>query len=1005
MIPNPTEPLHYKSQGQIFDAFLARSEENPEAIAISSCHGECSYRELEIISRRIANFLLREINVPQRRQVAVIADRNPALIFAILGVLRAGGAFLVADSSYPTSRILAMLSTWKPALILDCRTTEHTIGLECQGLPMVRVPNNFSALMTAFPDEFLGSLDVPGCAEDVAYVSFTSGTTGQPKGIVTTHAPLVHFVDWHARRHRFEARDRFSLLSGLGHDPVLRDIFTPLSIGAMVVVPEQPVIFDPSCLVAWLSEHDITVCHLTPALGEVITLGASIGPMKLPSLKYLFWGGDVLSGNISQRLRAIAQHAAQVNFYGATETPQAMAYFDISPDWAGGQLPIGRAINDAQLLIVTDASEMAQAGELGEIWIRTPYLSLGYFDDQEQTASRFVMNPFLSTPSSLDRCYRTGDFGKYLPEDGNVLFAGRIDHQVKIRGYRVELTEISSTIERFKGISRGFVIARDGNSGHKMLLAYYSSSDSKNVTVSALSEYLKTQLPSYMVPPILMPIERFPLLPNGKIDVNGLPCPLNQNAVIDTEQGDKLETLDGEHIGDNFSNEREKELLQIWRAVLGHSRVTVNDSFVDLGGDSLTAIAALVRMKRMGIEDNVARGIFQGWTIRQIAIGSNCDIKRDEHDSTKRRMQLNQVVNVVRGVLVAILVMDHWFDGILNHLPVTLKATKEWLTLVFNLATPGFAVVFGLGLGYIYYPRYQKDPRQIVKALAMGALFVFVGMIITAVAKLTIFLAEGGVLDSTAFFNYFYSALPFYALALLTAPLWFNTVGTSRNLYFRLAALTLASYVTYRMATFLWLETEAQGVAQFLRLMLVAKFNYFNMSVGALTGMAAGIYMARWAEQRRPLVELIPRFLTTGVLLVPLGIGMALMTTGGWEALKDSRDMGLHRWLFYCGVISFIFMMASVPMARYEDLSVHLRTSLNLIAVLGQVSLPMFVLHGLVFDAKNLLEIAGVPKSLAITIPLLAFFLFFYILMSRLYRLYYSPAVVSSVDTHGKLTI
>lgn len=992
MIPNPAEPLAYETRGRIFEAFLERSGEMPEAVAISSCYGECSYQYLEIISGRIAKFLLKDPKVQEQRQVAIIADRNPALIYAMLGVLRAGATFLVVDSSYPIARILAMFSSWKPALIVDCCDGGLPTNLDWQGLPLIKIPADPISVMTAFPEESSGSLDVLGRVDDVAYVSFTSGTTGQPKGIATNHAPLVHFVDWHSKRHGLSSRDRFSLLSGLGHDPVLRDIFTPLSIGATLIIPLQSAIFDPLRLVAWLSDHEITVCHLTPALGEVVALGADIGSQKLHALKYLFWGGDVLSVKVSQRLRAVAPNALQVNFYGATETPQAMACFDVDPEWRGGPLPVGRAIDDAQLLVVTNTGDLAQIDELGEIWIRTPYLSLGYLEDPERTISRFVTNPFSNSRASDSRCYRTGDFGKYLP-DGNVVFAGRMDHQVKIRGFRVELTDISSTMERFSEVSRGFVIAREGTNGQKILIAYFSSTDGKKVAVSELIEYLKAQLPSYMVPPMLIPIDRFPLLPNGKIDAHALPCPLDQPVVAGANQIEQNGALLDGHADGNFANKHEQKLLQIWQTVLGHSRITVNDSFVDVGGDSLSAIAVLVQMQRMGIEDSVARGIFQGWTIRQIAAGSNSGAEEVKSDSTKQRLLLNQVVNVVRGVLVAILVMDHWYDGLLNYLPVPFKATKEWLIPVFNIATPGFAVIFGLGLGYIYYPRFQKDAIKIAKTLAIGALFVFVGITVRAIAKLTVFLAEGGQLDSAEFINSFYGVLPYYALALLSAPLWFKLVGFGKNRYLRLAVLTLTSYLTYKLAIIFWLGAEEQGAVQFVRLMLVAKFNYFNMSVGALAGMAAGIFMASWAKEGRTLLNLTPHFLKTGMLLVSLGIWMAFANADGWETLNNSKDMSLHRWLFYSGVIAFIFMATSTFMARYDALSVHSRVALNVIAVLGQVSLPMFVFHSLVFDVKNLLEIAGVPKGPAIVIPLLGFLLFFWKLMSRLYRLYYSPAI------------
>jgi non-ribosomal peptide synthetase component F len=183
------------------------------------------------------------------------------------------------------------------------------------------------------------------------------------------------------------------MLSGLSHDPLLRDIFTPLSIGAVLCIPKQATIYDPAELFDWLAQNAITVCHLTPALGELIALGGDNATRVLPELKYLFWGGDILTLKASKRLRQVAPAAAQVNFYGATETPQAMAYFNIPVDWHEDFIPIGRGITDAQLLLVTEAGHQAQIGELGEIWVRSSYLSQGYTGDPDQTHLRFCPKP------------------------------------------------------------------------------------------------------------------------------------------------------------------------------------------------------------------------------------------------------------------------------------------------------------------------------------------------------------------------------------------------------------------------------------------------------------------------------------------------------------------------------------------------------------------------------------------------------------------------------------
>jgi acyl-CoA synthetase (AMP-forming)/AMP-acid ligase II len=441
------------------------------------------------------------------------------------------------------------------------------------------------------------------------------------------------------------------MLSGLSHDPLLRDIFTPLSIGATLCIPKQSTLFDPTELLDWLYTNAISVCHLTPALGEIIASGYEIQSPGLPQLRYLFWGGDVLNLKTYKNLLEIAPSAAQVNFYGATETPQAMAYYPIDPNWGDGQFPIGKGIDNAQLLLITENNTLADVEELGEIWIRSPYLSIGYLNDEEQTLSRFVSNPFTGTEDDL--CYRTGDLGKYLL-DGNVSFAGRLDHQVKIRGFRVEPGEVAGMIERFPGIARAIVLAKETGRDSKVLVAYISHEANKSVATTELLDNLRQNLPSYMIPSFVVQMEQgFPLLPNGKIDLQALPQPKETDAPITTG-----------YIAP--CNEQELELVNIWQEILGVDKIGVNDNFLALGGDSLSALKALVRMKKLGIPNDTARGIFQGKSIREI-VGEEGG-ERSETSNLAAEFKTNLLINILRGILLLLVVTDHWFEGLMNHL-------------------------------------------------------------------------------------------------------------------------------------------------------------------------------------------------------------------------------------------------------------------------------------------------------------------------------------------------
>ena len=269
VMPNPSDAPLRRSPAAVHAAFLRQAAASPDAMALSSRYGACSYAELERISRRLA-LALQARGLKPGDRVAILSDRNPALVYAMLGVLRAGAAFSIADSAYPAARIATTLEQVRPAILLACGEVKVPAEVqralqEAGPLTILRIPAVASEACAAFAQFGEEALEAAVDVEQTAYVSFTSGSTGRPKGIATSHAPLPHFVDWHVSHHGLDARDRFSALSGLGHDPFLRDVFTPLSIGAALCIPQQATIFDPVELIEWLQAQGITACHLTPA--------------------------------------------------------------------------------------------------------------------------------------------------------------------------------------------------------------------------------------------------------------------------------------------------------------------------------------------------------------------------------------------------------------------------------------------------------------------------------------------------------------------------------------------------------------------------------------------------------------------------------------------------------------------------------------------------------------------------------------------------------------------
>jgi amino acid adenylation domain-containing protein len=612
-LPDPAEALAPQWAGTVHERFSEQAGSAPDRTAIVAATGNWTYGELERCSNRLAGHLHAK-GIQPSDVVAVYTQRSPGLVVALLGILKAGAAFLILDADYPAARLTKILQAAGPAGLLSlgefhAGDEEFSEILEDSGFKIrLQIPQSKEA-MEAFLSGLGGTIpEVMVGPEDTAYLIFTSGTTGDPKGILGTHRPLSHFMDWHIQRHEFDASDRFSMLSGLSHDPLLRDIFAPLCAGASLHIPEPEQIMSPDRFREWMEAQEISVAHMTPALCQVLTTGlrrAEGAVSSLPALHHIFFGGDILTGQHVESIRWIAPRVACVNFYGTTETPQAMGYHVVTDNEGldgSRRIPIGHGIDGAQLLILNAAGHLAGIGELGEIHVRTPYLTRGYLNDPDLTRERYIQNPY--SGEGDDRLYRTGDLGRYMT-DGGVMFLGRRDSQISIRGFRIETGEIEATIKEMDAVSNCVVILREDAPDVHQLSAYYVLKPGHHDAVHDFKGYIRSKLPDYMVPRHFVELQAIPLTPNGKIDVKALPKPEADGSL---EQG---------YVAPRFSSEY--FLAEIWSTVLGIPQVGIHDNFFDLGGHSLLAVQMISRISQALDIDVVLRDLFEHPTVAQLA--------------------------------------------------------------------------------------------------------------------------------------------------------------------------------------------------------------------------------------------------------------------------------------------------------------------------------------------------------------------------------------------------
>ncbi|HEY2737971.1 MAG TPA: amino acid adenylation domain-containing protein, partial [Thermoanaerobaculia bacterium] len=513
------------------------------------------------------------------------------------------------DSAYPPLRQLEMLRVASPRALISFESPESEEGtvpaevlswLREAGCPCLELPAGGAAAvaeLAAFAGE---APQVRVGPEDVACIGFTSGSTGGPKGILGLHGSLSHFLPFYCRQFGLGPDDRFSLLASLGHDPLQREIFTCLYLGGTIVVPDPADYGITGRLASWLCREQVTVVHLTPTLGQLVTELPPDGTRELvPSLRRALLVGESLTRKDVARLRTLAPGVSCINLYGATETQRALSFHLVTPEEALEVLPLGRGMPDAQLLVLSPGGGLAGLGELGEIVMRSPHLARGYLDHAELTAERFQVNPFTGEPS--DRIYRTGDLGRYRA-DGEVVFAGRLDQQVKLRGFRIELGEIEGVLASLPGVLEAAVLLRTDLPGGAGLAAYVRTAEGRE---TALRGELEARLPGYMVPASFVRLDTLPRNANGKLDRRALLriAPEAGAAAVRTLPRTPAEEL----------------LAGIWTQLLGVEPIGIDQSFFELGGHSLLATQMTSRVKDVFGVELPLRRLFAAPTVAELA--------------------------------------------------------------------------------------------------------------------------------------------------------------------------------------------------------------------------------------------------------------------------------------------------------------------------------------------------------------------------------------------------
>ena len=590
----------------VHELFEAQAEANPQAVAIEFGSERITYGELNRRADALAR-RLRVAGVAREVFVGLCTERSIEAVIGMLGVLKAGGAYVHLDPTYPPERLRFMIDDTGLRLVVAQRKwIDRITSLGCEVL----------ALEDVGDDESLPSPRVR--TDQAAYVYYTSGSTGQPKGVISTHSAVVNFLNYVVHEYQLTANDVVLQVAALSFDASVRDIIGPLAAGAKVILPDETDAKDPAALIAAIERHRVTcLLSLVPARFSGLLNSAS-SKRDLSSLRLLLLSGEHLPlADCRRAWELFGPQVTIVNQYGPTECTMISTFERVSTDWTtDGNALAGTPIDNMHVLILDEHLELSPPGVPGEVFLAGDGLARGYLNRPDLTAEKFIAHPHSTVAGT--RIYRTGDLGRLLP-NGSLQILGRLDHQLKIRGLRIEPAEIEVVLASHPAVRDTVVVAREDAPNDKRLVAYvvWRTIDSPPST-SDLRAYLRERLPEYMEPSAFVFLNELPLTRNGKVNRQALPAP---EARADT--------------GADFAaprNDLEQVLTELWCEVLMIEGFGINDDFFELGGNSLLGTQLLARIRDTLNVELPLRSLFEKPTVAGLAADVE-EIRRSEQIS------------------------------------------------------------------------------------------------------------------------------------------------------------------------------------------------------------------------------------------------------------------------------------------------------------------------------------------------------------------------------------
>lgn len=567
-----------------------QAESTPGSTAVCYNDTKLNYMELKVMTNQMTGYLVAN-GVTKGSIIGIALDRSIELVITLLAIFKAGAAYVPLDPDYPNQRLEYMLDNSKAALLITNAAYKEELKTSCPKLileDIIPVLPNYGTTQA-----------IELSAEDLAYIIYTSGSTGQPKGVMIEHRSLLNLIQSVQKFPGLQQNDKLLSLTTMSFDISVLEFFLPLTVGATLYLADADFAKDGEAIVKFINQENISFLQATPSTYKMMIAAGwnESGKIKVISC------GEQLPKDLADKI--LSKRARLFNMYGPTETTIYSTGKEILKEES--LITIGKPLDNTGIFILDEDQHYVEDGEIGEICISGSGLARGYFEKPELTSEKFI---YIHYQGKNLRVYRTGDLGKIL-ENGEIQCFGRVDHQIKIRGYRIETGEIEYALTQEEDIAEAMVTCWSGPGGDTRIAAYIvmdARHANKELTGRSARwrSSLRSALPFYMIPNDFLIIDKFPLLENGKINRNKLPTP---NIEVKQAREDALPR-----------NALEKLIANVWAKHLGVGNIGIYDNFFDLGGHSLTAIKAIVEIKRESGKYLPLGSLFKNPTISELAL-------------------------------------------------------------------------------------------------------------------------------------------------------------------------------------------------------------------------------------------------------------------------------------------------------------------------------------------------------------------------------------------------